>query len=346
MEPMTELRDWVERFCPACRGSSGLLQLQAITGDAGFRQYFRVNTSPGLIAVYAPPLLENTPAFVAKDLAMRTAGVGVPLIYGVDFHRGFMLQEDLGDGLLLPLLNDESMPGLYDAAESMLLRIQDVSPDPGVFPPYDRELLLREMELFPEWFVGGLLGQEITPADRQLLDETFESLIASALEQPRVVVHRDYHSRNLLLKADGSIGVVDFQDGVAGPFTYDLVSLLKDCYIRWPASIIRTRALAFLANRADGLDISGVAPGQLLQWFDLMGLQRHIKVLGIFARLWLRDGKARYLDDLPLVLRYTLEVTREYPGLARFDQWFSQRLLPLLPTQSWYRPWQTAGDTP
>jgi len=347
METTAELSAWAQQYLPSTASLAQPLELEAITGDAGFRQYYRLNTKPSLIAVYAPPSHENVPAFVVKDVAMKTAGVGVPTIFAVDFTRGFMLQEDLGDALLLPLLTEVSVSSLYDASEQMLLRIQRVNADSTVFPPYDRTLLRQEMMLFPEWFVEQLLGLPLTAEDRVILDETFALLEDAALAQPQVVVHRDYHSRNLLLtsreEGGDSIGVIDFQDAVIGAFTYDLVSLLKDCYIHWPTALVRARALAFLTKRAGELGVSQTSSTELIRWFDLMGLQRHIKVLGIFARLCLRDGKARYLDDLPLVLRYTLDVVRDYAELANFNQWFAARLLPLLPKQSWYVS-QTAGD--
>ena len=340
----TQLLAWADRHLPAGVSPAREPRLEAITGDAGFRRYFRLNTTPSLIAVEAPPDRENVPAFVEKDLAMAAGGVRVPAIHAVDFERGFILQEDLGTRLLLPLLNGDTMPSLYDACEEMLTRIQEVTPDPTIFPRYDSDMLLAEMRLFPEWFVEGLLGHSVGAGERRVLDDTFELLVGSALEQPAAVVHRDYHSRNLLLQTSGDVGVVDFQDAVVGPFTYDLVSLLKDCYIHWPASVVRDRALAFLVRRECRSGRGGHQEAQLLKWFDLMGLQRHIKVLGIFSRLWLRDGKPRYLEDLPLVVRYTLEVAGRYPELAAFNNWFSQRLLPLLPEQSWYREWTTAGE--
>lgn len=332
------LAEWLAQVLPG--GDARPPALAPVTGDAGFRQYFRTATRPSFIGVDAPPEHEDTAAFVAKDLALRAAGVHVPRVLAVDFRRGFMLQEDLGDSLLLPLLRENGHERLYDAAETALGRIQRVPCDPATFPPYDRALLRREMALFPEWFAQGLLGLEPDAGERALLDAVFTALEDAALEQPQVVVHRDYHSRNLLLLDNAEIGVVDFQDAVAGPITYDLVSLLKDCYIRWPAAEVKGRALAFLhrAFGCHGLDVP--SDEQLVRWFDLMGLQRHLKVLGIFARLWLRDGKPRYLDDLPLVLRYTLEVTGRYDELQPLHQWLTERLLPHLPAQSWYQPWE------
>jgi len=345
METTAGLRAWAEQYLPAFVAIERPIEFEAITGDAGFRQYFRINTRPSVIAVYAPPSHENVPAFVSKDVAMKAAAVAVPTIYAVDFVQGYMLQEDFGDALLLPLLNEISVARLYGEAERMLLRIQRVNPESSVFPPYDRALLRQEMLLFPQWFVEQLLGLSLTAQDRAIIEAAFTLLEDAALEQPQVVVHRDYHSRNLLVTgSNDAIGVIDFQDAVIGAFSYDLVSLLKDCYIHWPTALVEDRALAFLTERARELGVSQPEPSRLIRWFDLMGLQRHIKVLGIFARLYLRDGKARYLEDLPLVLRYTLEVVRSYPELANFNQWFAERLLPLLPTQSWYRESQTAGD--
>ncbi|HLS99795.1 MAG: phosphotransferase [Porticoccaceae bacterium] len=344
MAELAALCAWARDFLPAGVVADAAVDAVPITGDAGFRRYYRLDTRPPLIAVIAPPDRENNPAFVAKGLALGRAGVHVPAIHAVDFQRGFLLLEDLGDRLFLPLLDGDSVASLYDRAEGALARIQGVAPDPAVFPPYSEQLLRDEMQLFPDWFVTQLLGISLDGAERQLLADTFDRLLASARAQPQVVVHRDYHSRNLLAMDGGDVGVVDFQDGVVGPFSYDLVSLLKDCYIRWPAELVRRRALAFLRAAWPASGGETPADGQLLAWFDLMGLQRHIKVLGIFARLWLRDGKARYLDDLPLVMRYTLEVTQHYKDFAHFNQWFGERLMPVIVSQPWYRPWQQAGD--
>lgn len=345
MAEVAALKVWAREFLPAGVVADSLVDAVPITGDAGFRHYYRLNTLPTLIAVIAPPDRENNPAFVAKGRALAHAGVHVPAIHAVDFQRGFMLLEDLGDRLFLPLLNAETAAFLYDRAEQALKGIQRAVPDPAVFPPYSEQLLGDEMQLFPDWFVARLLGIELDAAEHQLLEDTFNRLVVSARAQPQVVVHRDYHSRNLLLLEGDEVGVVDFQDGVVGPFSYDLVSLLKDCYIRWPADLVRRRAIAFLRSAwAVGGNGAPPADGQLLAWFDLMGLQRHLKVLGIFARLWLRDGKARYLNDLPLVLRYTLEVTQHYKDFAHFNQWFDERLMPAIVEQPWYRPWQQAGD--
>ena len=374
------LQEWVEKFLPTShvpQKASHIrdsihhkisqeifpweLSLSPLNGDAGFRQYFRLNTEPSLIAVLAPPVHENNPAFVNISLCFQESGVRTPLIYAVDYQSGFLLLEDFGDDLLLPQLSPHTVDELYWAAEAELLKIQQIKPNTEIFPHYDGQRLRDEMNLFPQWFVEQLLDLELQDSDRKILNETFSLLADNALEQPQVVVHRDFHARNLmLLKYDGvsdktsganntividsRIGVIDFQDAVIGPFTYDMVSLLRDCYIRWPKDYVAQRALDY-SWRAEAFGIiPNVSDEQITRWFDLMGLQRHIKVLGIFSRLWLRDGKQDYLDDLPLVIRYTLEQLEPYPDLKKFKDWFEQRVLPQLPQQSWYRSWEAAGD--
>lgn len=346
------LHEWVERFLPTSYFppadndvvEAGGLRLTPLNGDAGFRQYFRLNTTPSLIAVSAPPEHENNPAFVDISLCFQRYNLHTPVIYAVDYQQGFLLLEDLGDQLLLPLLSSETVDDVYNAAELALLQIQKIDLNRDLFPCYDSDRLLDEMRLFPQWFVEQLLGVTIQPGDRKMMEEAFSLLVENALEQPQVVVHRDYHARNLMWLADDSVGVIDFQDAVIGPFCYDLVSLLRDCYIRWPNDYVLQRALNYYRQAEAQHILPKVSDEQAIRWFDLMGLQRHLKVLGIFSRLWLRDGKSGYLDDLPLVIRYTLEQMEPYPELQKFKAWFEQQLLPQLPTQSWYKPWQIAGD--
>lgn len=341
------MRAWAAELVPDGVPAAGL-QFTPLTGDAGFRRYYRVNTEPARIAVWAPPEYEDSAAFVAKGLALAAAGVHVPRVYAVDYRRGFMLQEYLGDRLYLDELNSDTVDTLYDRAEKTLLDIQTAPLDAARFPLYSAALLRDELELFPEWFVGRLLGLQLGAGEREILTGVFDVLVANALAQPQVLVHRDYHARNLLVLAEsvgGDVGVVDYQDAVIGPLTYDLVSLLKDCYVRWSPALVRRRALSYGARvRAAGLLAGDVDDGTLLTWFDLMGLQRHLKVLGIFARLWLRDGKRRYLNDLPLVLRYVLDAARDYPQTLPLYQWFETRVLPHLPGEPWYRDWQSAGE--
>lgn len=334
-----ELLPWA-RSLPGISAVGQEPKLLAVAGDASNRRYFRATLGQtSYILVEAPPATENNQAFLAVRDLLAGAGVKVPAVYGVDLQRGFMLLEDLGDRLLLAELDGASVDGCYRHAMSELERIAALGAENIDLPRYDTNLLTEELQRFPEWFVQALLGHEPGAEERDLLDRLFGVLIASALEQPRVLVHRDFHSRNLMPQSDGSLAVIDFQDAVLGPVTYDLVSLLRDCYISWPAARVLEWALAHReALQSRGL-LGEVEADRYLRWFDLMGLQRHIKVLGTFARLYLRDGKAAYLHDLPQVISYVLEIAGKYAGeepvMADFYRWFDDRLSPLIARQDW-----------
>jgi aminoglycoside/choline kinase family phosphotransferase len=308
----------VERLLPA-------------SSDASFRRYFRVHREGSTqIAMDAPPEHEALDAWLRVARILAAAGVHVPPVIAVDAEQGFVLIGDLGKQQYLEALGAGADPDpLYEAAIDALVQMQAGGTVlASELPEYDRALLSREMELFTEWFVGRHLGLVPAATRRHAIAEAFDWLCDEALAQPVVLVHRDYHSRNLLVRADGNPGVVDFQDAVRGPVTYDLVSLLKDCYIVWPARRLNGWLDRFRERAAAaGIDV-GVDRAQFVHWFDAMGLQRHIKVLGIFARLWHRDGKAGYLADLPRVLEYTLAVTSAMPALAAFDDYLRGEVVP------------------
>lgn len=326
-------------------GSPQALDLTPLAGDAGFRRYYRLNTEPSMLAVDAPPERENASRFAELSQHLLNHHIAVPKVASVDPENGFLLLEDLGDRLLHRALRQqpEAATALYGEALMQLLALQQ-TPKTALFPPYDQPFLRRELNLFPEWFLAELLGQPATEEDWRVLSGLFEQLEQSALEQPQVAMHRDYHSRNLLIRPDGCMSIVDFQDAVWGPITYDLVSLLRDCYIRWPADQVQQWALGY-GNMACGIGLlEGVTESQFLKWFDWMGLQRHIKVLGIFSRLALRDNKPGYLEHLPLVIRYILEVASRYPELNDFRYWFEHRVLPAAQAQGWYRDYRQAGE--
>ncbi|MCK7599037.1 phosphotransferase [Microbulbifer sp. CAU 1566] len=349
-ERREQLRQWAARALQS--GHEGLqvaplestLGLKPLSGDAGFRRYFRTDTSPSLIAVDSPPSKTNVNRFVALADYLRRNGIHTPLVIAADIEHGYMLLEDLGDTQLLRELNPDSVSGLYAEVMNELLCLQQIQRAEGMFPPYNRELLHMEMRLLPEWLIGKLLGRELSEQENQLLERTFAHLLDSACAQPQVLVHRDYHSRNLMIRDGERPGVVDFQDAVWGPVTYDLASLLKDCYIRWPREQVENWTLAYASSAMDAGVIPEVAPATFLRWFDWIGLQRHFKVLGLFPRLYLRDGKHGYLPDLPLVIRYTLEVCDRYDEMQPFGQWFRTEILPLIEQQDWYRDYHTAGE--
>lgn len=305
------------------------LEWSVVSGDASFRRYFRWRdrvSGKSWIAVDAPPGHENSRQFI--KIARKLEEINAPRILASDLEQGFMLLTDLGDQLLWPLLDkaqrtedNEQVGRLYRQAIDSLVEMQKVSA--GNLPDYDYDALNTEMELFREWFLTKHLGLTLSSADHQLLDITFEQLIKSAHEQPQVFVHRDYHSRNIMHCDGEDLGIIDFQDAVRGPVTYDLVSLLRDCYIQWPAEQVTQLLKYFLKVSPALLDEE-----QFTQWFDWMGLQRHIKVAGIFCRLKYRDGKEDYLKDIPLTLTYIVQEAEKYPQMSEFHQWMLDKVLP------------------
>ena len=338
----------------------GDIQLSPLSGDAGARTYYRVvgelagsmvgGGAPIVLAVAAPidaGASDSAEGFSRLAQPLKQAGIEVPDIIAVDPANNWMLVESFGADSLLSQLKDDSVDILYGEALMSLLGWQQVTPgdlSDIALPSYDHAALASELSLFSVWFVEQLLGYSPNAKERQLLDDTFGFLIDQALAQPRVLVHRDYHSRNLMYSTGKPLGIIDFQDALWGPITYDVVSLLRDCYVRWSPEQVSRWALAY-GNMA--MDV-GVLPvtsrQQYLRWFDTMGLQRHIKVLGVFARLWLRDGKARYLNDLPLVLRYTLDIAQNYSETRPLALWIRQQLLPLIKQQPWFKPLDSVGD--
>lgn len=337
------LANWVSLNTPA---NWHPIELQSLGGDAGFRRYFRFQQPSQWLAVDAPPTTEDSGQFIAIAQLLRHQNVRSPEILAADPEQGFLLVEDMGDQLLLRAVDNTNADPLYKLAMDTLLQLHQSGDHPELIPRYDRALLRRELDIFTEWFAGKLLGYSLNETEQQRLDQLFITLEDNALTQPQGFVHRDYHSRNLLVRNDGELGVIDFQGALWGGVTYDLVSLLRDCYLRWPADKVMQWAL-YYRTRAIALQlIPAVSEQQFLRWFDWLGLQRHIKVLGIFARLQLRDNKSGYLQDLPLVMRYTLEVAGQYPELQDFAAWFTQTLLPIAQQQPWYSDYQTAGDRP
>jgi len=282
--------------------------------DASFRRYFRVTTAAGTrIVMDAPPEHEDCRAFLKVARLFREAGVNVPQVFADDLENGYLLLTDLGSTLYLQALSKRNAGELYDAATDALVRIQLAS-RPGTLPDYDRELLLRELRLFPDWYVAKQLNTSLSDAQRSALVAVFELILANNLAQPRVYVHRDYHSRNLMV-TEPNPGIIDFQDAVYGPVTYDLVSLFKDAYIHWDEERVIDWVVRYWEKaRRAGLPVDADF-GAFYRDFEWMGVQRHVKVLGIFARLFHRDGKDRYLQDMPLVMTYLRAACQRYSGL-------------------------------
>jgi N-acetylmuramate 1-kinase len=312
--------------------------IEPASSDASFRRYFRVTCGPGAgartyIVMDAPPGKEDVRPYVKVSRLLEGVGVHVPHIHEMDAERGLLLLEDLGSTQYLTRLNAGDDPdALYGDALEALADIQVKGRYAAAeLAPYDREALMREMALMPEWFVGKHLQLSLSDAEQADLSSTFELLANEGLAQPKVFVHRDYHSRNLMISRERNPGVIDFQDALAGPVGYDLVSLLKDCYIAWPRERVERWVSAYRAKLLKQGGPAGKDDREFLRWFDLIGVQRHIKVLGIFARLWYRDGKAGYLPDLPLTLEYVRDTARRYPELAALSQIVEKHFVPGLP---------------
>ena len=343
--------------------------LKVVSGDASFRRYFRLklqadcpkvtndlshmqNHISSLIAVDSPLEHEDNESFVRIDALLTKAGVRVPEVFSKSFDKGFLLLEDFGDSILLPLLARAKHNGEKEYADDMyadairsILSLQE-----GVassqFSTFGRNQLLDEMELFSQWFCEGLLDLSLSEQERKMVNKGF-SFIADAVDmQPKITVHRDFHSRNLLRlesaekEAVSNLGVIDFQDAVSGPYTYDVVSLLRDCYVRWPKDDQARWSLSYFEGAQAGKagkvlanQLIGKTQLEFLSDFDLCGLQRHLKVMGIFSRLFLRDQKSNYMENLPLTIRYFLEVSKNYAPLNNFSSWFYEKVLPLAETR-------------
>lgn len=337
-ERLEQITAWLQAE-PAFAG----VAIRPASADASFRRYFRARTQDAqhgdasygdasYIVMDAPPDKEDMGPFLKVDALLLDIGLHVPRVLRADIERGFYLLSDLGDTHYLQALNADSAQRLYGDALGALLVIQAQGPRAGELPAYDRPMLLREMALFRDWLVGKHLSMTLDATQTAMLDRSFDLLATSALEQPQVCVHRDYHSRNLMVTPRNNPGILDFQDAVIGPVTYDLVSLLRDCYIAWPRARVEDWALGYceLAVQSGVLRPGQADERQFLKWFDWMGVQRHLKAAGIFARLYRRDGKPGYLADIPRTLGYVVDVASRYPQLAGLDA-LAQAVIDRLP---------------
>ena len=295
------------------------LTLQSASSDASFRSYWRTHhDGQSWIVMDSPPAQEDPRPWLKIGQQLAAAGLHVPAVHAQDLEQGFLLIEDLGNRLYLRELDEHNADALYGDAMDALLRMQ-AKMDHRDLPPFDRDVLVRGLEVMPEWFLGRHLGHTPTADERDVLEAAFALIIRNAQEQPRVFVHRDYHSRNLLVVERNNPGIIDFQGALAGPVTYDLASLLRDAYIVWPRERVEGWVESYRRRLRDaGAIDADVDATRFLRWFDLTGMHRHVRVLGQFYRLWYRDGKPGYLADVPRVYHYVVSVARSYPELADF----------------------------
>ncbi len=295
-------------------------QVVAITNDASFRRYFRI-TIDGVphIVMDAPPSKEDCRPFINIAERLKTIGLNVPHIIASDLDQGFLLLTDLGSELYLPALNEQRVDQLYGDALEALAHMQ-IHANSDDLPLYNRQLLHKEMNLFIDWLLNKHLNLVLSDTEHNELENCFDLLSDSALSQPQVFVHRDYHSRNLMICKSKSPGILDFQDAVKGPITYDLVSLLKDCYITWSNDQITAWTIQHYTRLQQNGLLNDVDEKEFLRWFHWMGIQRHLKASGIFARLYHRDGKSGYLKDIPRTVNYIVNISAEYPELAALHE--------------------------
>jgi len=323
-----KLKDWVSKSLNVAE-----FLIEPASSDASFRQYFRISfDGKTFVVMDAPPDKEDSQSFIDIGKLFLDVGLNVPKVMDYNLADGFLLLSDLGNQQYLQALTNNSVDQMYsDAFTALHVMRSAINVSDCNLPVYDRVLLSNEVALFREWFLSSHLQISLAQSDHALLDEAFEFLIVSALAQPKVCVHRDYHSRNLMVTATKNPGILDFQDAVIGPLTYDLVSLLRDCYIDWPREKIEDWVRQYHSNINSDQDGSDdvLSFQQLLLWFDLMGIQRHLKAIGIFARLNIRDGKPGYLKDIPRTLNYIITISQHYAELEKFNDFLVNKVLPV-----------------
>lgn len=314
---LTELTHWLMQHF-----ADMPFTLHSLPGDASFRRYFRLVTTLGsYIAVDAPPKTENSVAFIQIAEAFTKLDLNVPKVLAADLQQGFLLLSDLGDTVYFHHLNNQNADSLYKLALQNLAKIQQCKLE---LPLFDDICMRSELELFRQWVINTHLGLKLSLSEEELLKETFNYLLISATEQPQCCVHRDYHSRNLMLLSNGDLGILDFQDAVCGPVTYDAVSLLRDCYISWPKDQVAAWASYFYSLIKPLYPL--IKETDFIRWFDLMGIQRHLKASFIFARKYHRDGVSSYLKDIPRALTYIVNVCAQYPELTQFRKWLIEKI--------------------
>ncbi|QYK02167.1 aminoglycoside phosphotransferase family protein [Shewanella psychrotolerans] len=324
------LRAWIARTLGADA------QIVLISGDASFRRYFRVSFErEQYIAMDSPPDLIAVTPFISLAEMYQYNDIYAPQVIEKDIEQGFLLLSDLGDTQLLSVLNLDNVSDYYQRALELLNPIASITESGGKsLPLYDDAFVERELAIFSDWLIVHHLGLTLAPQTQSMLDDVYQLLVSNVREQPKVGMHRDYHSRNLML-CDNKLAVIDFQDAVIGPITYDAVSLLRDCYVRWPDDVVESLMQSHYQQMKEvGLLANEVTLKQYRRWFDLMGIQRHLKAAGIFCRLNYRDGKPGYMKDIPLTLQYIKDVAKPYPELARLVTWLDNEVIPLMETQS------------
>ena len=298
-------------------------RIEVASEDASFRRYFRLTKEEQSVILMDSSLeKESLAPFVDVTERLLAVGVHAPRILDANVEEGFLILEDLGSLQLLDALKEENYLNFYSLALEEILKMQQA--EASGLPLYDKAFLTFEMDLMKEWFLKQYVDIDLSEEENRVIAESLDYISTEVLKQPQgYFVHRDFHSRNIMVREDGVLGVIDYQDAMRGSVTYDLVSLLRDLYIELPKPLVEQLVLAFRDIVAADID-----DATFIRWFDFMGLQRHIKVLGIFARLYLRDGKDGYIKDLPLTLKYTVDVLSKYKETEALHKLLSRVVLP------------------
>ena len=323
----TALTHWLES-----KFSTQKIDLLPLTGDAGFRRYFRFTyQNESYIAVDAPVALSNNQAFLTVQQILQDVGVNVPTIMQADLKLGFLCLSDFGDLVLADKLSQANMNQYYAKAIVELNKMLTcATASVENLPLYDEKFIFTELDIFNEWLLEKHLGIYLSADEKVVLKRCFDELVSAIVEQPKTFMHRDYHSRNIMQLKNDELGIIDFQDAVNGPVIYDLVSLLRDCYVRWPNNLIAPLIEHYRLQVQNYFPSETITKEKWQYWFDLTGLQRHIKASGIFARLYHRDNKAGYLGDIPLTLSYIQDVSAQYDKLSFLHELVSKRVIPAL----------------
>lgn len=318
----SELRKhWCEKYF-----GDNNLTIEVASEDASFRSYHRIthHTQNTYVLMDAPPKQEDIASFIHIQNLMLNAGLPVPKIYNSDIELGFILLEDFGNQLYLDFLEPSNVDDLYHCAIQHIHKIQRINT--SSLPNYTAQLLQAELQLFIDWFINHHLDQKLSTNTKNDFDQLFDTLIKNALEQPQHFVHRDYHSRNLMIIKNNSPGIIDFQDALLGPVTYDLISLTRDCYIQWPTEKVQQWSNQFLLDYNKYYD-KNISLKQWQYWTDLMSIQRHLKAIGIFCRLNYRDNKPQFLKDISRTLKYVMETAQSHQQTMKLVE-ILEKILP------------------
>lgn len=326
VERMNALLHWLSAQC----GLHNAV-LQPMAGDASMRRYFRLHVKEqSFVVMDAPPPQENVHPFMMISHALRAQGLHAPEVFHAEPQQGFLLLTDLGDATYLRTLNADNADGLYDRALDALAVMQAICKVDGqVIPAFTADFMWKEWAWHKEWVLEKFLGFSQIRAEKEL-DACYQQIVQAATNQPQVFMHRDYHSGNLMVLPQERVGVLDFQDAFMGPVTYDLVSLLRDCYIDWPDEQVKVWALRYLAKLRTHQFLNPVSDRDFLYWFDMMGMQRHLKALLTFARKKVRDHQPHYLKHIPRTVSYLLRVSQSYPELAALHEYLQNTVMPAL----------------